>query len=288
MLSIFFSAIAHSQTINDNALKVENIYSNISYSNPSYNGTTGKAEVFLFYKSYSGSLSQLKTLYTQINYNIKDKEDASVNRKQTLGAFLFTEKEGEYFSRNRFNISYCWHGRVSENYELSAGISVVYISYVFTNSSGGAGGADNTFSSNIGICLNSPTFTIGLAVQDFNSPSLRPLNYQFRFNRYYVANLGKKFILNEKLRLDLLSTSYWNSKFMMNNSASFLISDHVSIGTFFHTYLGWSAMAGIKDVEFLSGELNFLFAYKLPVKSSSNLITNSYEFSLVYLFGREN
>ncbi|MBC7747378.1 MAG: type IX secretion system membrane protein PorP/SprF, partial [Methylotenera sp.] len=160
---------------------------NIQLHMPSSACAENDFEGNIAYRTYTGKLAIIRSYYADANFNLRKKESSTPgNSKHVVGLGFYNDREGDFFTKARVISRYAIHIPISEKLFLSGGASFHLINYNFNASGSGAAGSDWTWSGGAGTTLYSATFKLGASLNDFNSPNLRPISYDFTIPRYFT------------------------------------------------------------------------------------------------------
>lgn len=259
---------------------------NIQIYIPSFSGLDNNLEVNLAYRSYLGKLSLIRTQYADLNFSIKrPKRDAPKGAQHVLGAGIYSDREGEFFNKTRVLLRYALHLPLRKNLLLSGGAAFHLINYNFSASGTGASGSDVSWSGNIATSLTGPTFKLGVSVNDFNGPQLRPIGYMFTLSPYNCFYAEKTLPISEDtyLRGGARFNLLWQQ-----SSSSFLahiglmFSRSIAISSFYSINKGWGGAIEINKIKLNEENLiDLSFAYQVPTQNHNPPISQ-YELNVQY------
>jgi hypothetical protein len=238
------------------------------------------------YKSYIGQLSVIKTYYADANINVQNsKKIFDRKRKHIVGLGLYNDKEGDFFNRSRIIARYAFHLALNSKINFSTGAVLNMINYNFTGSATGASGSDFACSGSLSSSLYSSNFKLGLAINDFNNPTLRPINYEFTVLRYLTLYAEKTFILNENTNFKALG----RSNFKRNSPSSYIFqlgleySKLVTVSTILNLKRGLGFSFDLNNIKAKKGNFDFSFAYLAPIYNAQPN-ASQYELNISYKF----
>jgi hypothetical protein len=256
---------------------------------PSHAGIDSDLQANLAYRSYLGQLSAVSTYLADINYNVQKKDKSFPNySKHIVGGGFYNEREGDFFNRQRVLLRYVWHKRLGENLHFSGGTSAHLINYVFKSSSAGSQGSAFAWSGNIGASIYNEHFRLGISVNDFNSPSIGPVDYVFVLHRYYTVHAEKSLLLNHQtkltgsLRTNIVPQGYSTGLFHLG----IYFAEKIGLNSFAHTNQGWGLALDINKIELGESWLDVSFAYKMPYAKGRGIPTNAYEINVGYYLNK--
>jgi hypothetical protein len=258
---------------------------------PSYAGIDSDAQANLAYRSYFGQMSVLRTYLADFNYNLQKKNKLFPEHdKHMLGAGFYNEREGDFFNHNRVMLRYAWHTRLTEKLNFSGGTAFHVINYIFKSSSAGSNGSAFSWSGNLSAAIYTSLFRLGVSVNDFNNPAVRPVDYTFVLYRYYTfhvekaVHLSPQSLLTGSLRVNLVPQG--TSTGMCN--VGVLFADKVGLHAFAHTTQGWGLAIDFNHLEINDSWLDMSFAYKAPSPFGNRPPYSSYEINMGYYLSRSH
>lgn len=283
----FSTLVSSAQTTNDFAESFYFFPKNTWLLIPSYSGIGNDGQLTAGYKSYIGPLAAIRAYTANVSYNIqKGKNEFPLHTKHILGAGFYSEKEGEFFDRSRVFLHYAWHKTLSNRWTLSAGAAVHVINYTFKSSSAGSNGSAFTWSGNIGASVYTSTFKLGISVNDFNRPQIRPVDYTFILYRYTTFHIEKSVSIGPTVVLTASGRGNWVAEGYSTGMAhmGITLSENVGIHGFMHTTQGWGAAFDLPHIPIGDTWLDVSFAYKLPYPNSTKPPYSLYEINVGYYF----
>jgi hypothetical protein len=252
---------------------------------PSYAGIDSDLQANLAYRSYFGQLSAVSTYLADINYNVQKKAKVfSEYNKHTIGGGFYNEREGDFFNRQRVLLRYVWHKRLGDNLHFAAGTSFHLINYVFKSSSAGSQGSAFAWSGNIGASIYSKHFRLGISINDFNNPTIRPVDYTFVLYQYYTVHAEKKLLLNHQtqlkgsLRSNIVPEGHSTGIFHLGIT----FVEKIGINCFAHSNQGWGLNLDLNKIELGDSWLDVSFAYKMPYAKGRGVPASAYEVNVGY------
>jgi len=264
---------------------------NMSINLPSYCGIDADVQGNIAYRSYLGQLSAIRTYVADFNYNVQKKSKTFPDfNKHIVGAGIYSDREGDFINRNRLFLRYVWHTRISESFHLSGGTSLHVINYIFKASSAGASGSDFAWSGNVSTALYSSTFRLGVSVNDFNQPSLTPIDVPSIVYRYYTIHSEKKISLGANTqfiasaRTNIIPEGY--STLMAHLGISF--QEKIGLHGFAHNNQGWGIAIDLNHLEVDDSFFDVSFAYRIPYSFGYRIPYSAFEVNLGYYLAREN
>lgn len=286
---ILLSITSKSQTTNDFAESFNFFPQNSFLLIPSHVGIDTDIQTNIVYKSYFGPLSTIRTYLADVNYTISGgKADFLKKDKHIIGAGLYNDKEGEFFNRNRVMLRYAWHRQLTEKWHIAGGAAFHVVNYVFKSSNSGSNGSDFAGSGNLGVSLYTDLFKLGIATNDFNKPSVQPVDFRFNLYRFYTLHLEKNLTINHRTSVigSLLSNYIPQGRSTQSLHVGVILSDKVGIHTFIHSWSGWGFAFGLKQLKLNDGWFDLTMSYKVPYSKQISPPSGNYEINLGYYFLR--
>lgn len=284
---IFCLSVCKAQQPNDFAESFFYFPKNTFTLIPSYAGIGSDLQANLAYRSYFGQLSAVSTYLADINYNVQKKTKAFPDfNKHIIGGGFYNEREGDFFNRQRVLLRYAWHKRLDDNLHFAAGTSFHLLNYVFKSSSAGSQGSAFAWSGNIGASIYNEHFRLGISINDFNNPTIRPVDYTFVLYRYYTIHAEKTLLLNHQTQLrGSLRTNIVPEG--LNTGILHLgitFAEKLGFNSFAHTNQGWGLAVDLNKIELGNSWLDLSFAYKMPYAKGRGIPGNAYEINMGYCF----
>ena len=238
----------------------------------------------IYYNTYVGKLSIIKTYYADININVSKKDKANPGRyKHVIGLGFYNDREGTLFSKIRVISRYSIHLPIRTDLFLSAGAAFHLINYTLQGSGSCASGSALDWSGNISATLYSPSFKIGFSYNDFNNPQMRPIDYIFNIPRF-VTIYGEKIIsINEHTKMMGSIKTVWKQMYPASYQfqLGLILSKIVGVNSFIHINKGWGLALDLNSINVLKNDIDFSAAYFVPGKNSViNVI--QYELNIRY------
>lgn len=258
---------------------------NIQVYIPSFSGIGNNVEVNLAYRSYLGKLSLIRTQYADVNFSLKKpKGDPPTGTQHVLGAAVYGDREGEYFNKTRVLARYALHLPLKKNLLLSGGAALHLINYNFGASGPGASGSDMSWSGNMATSLTSPTFKLGVSINDFNSPQLKPIGYAFVLSPYNCFYGEKTIPVSDEtqLRGGGRFNLHWNDGSSFLAHVGLLFSRSIAFTGFYYINKGWGGAIEINKIKLNEENLvDLSFAYQVPTQNQ-NPPVSQYELNVQY------
>jgi len=237
-----------------------------------------------------GDLSLIRVYYADLNFSL-ERKDAGQYKKHIIGLGIYNNREGDYLNKFRVMGRYALHIPLKKDLTLAAGASVHVINYNFHASTSGASGTDFNWSGTISSTLYAPTYTIAIAINDLNSPTIKPINYEFKIPRFITLHGYKIFNIFTDTKLKLASRCNWSLNTSSATSPSFssynallgfIFSNNVSTNGFLHLNKGWGLSFDIERIKLYHNYLNFSLAYFRPNKTYYPTVSQ-FELNISYL-----
>jgi hypothetical protein len=225
-----------------------------------------------------------------MSYNVQNsKKGFPIYDKHMLGGGFYSQKEGEFFDRNRVFFHYTWHTRLTDELSLSAGTSLHIINYVFKSSSAGSSGSAFSWSGNIGAAIYTSSFQLGISANDFNSPSIRPVDYAFVLYPYYVVHAEKKLQIGAQTELTGSVRAIAVPKGLSSGMChlGIIMAEKVGVHGFLYSIQGWGIALDLPHLEINDSWLDLSFAYKMPYPNSTRPPYSLYEINVGYYFNKK-
>jgi len=281
---------SRAQTTNDFVESFFFFPKNSSLLVPAFYGVDVDGQVTIAYKSYAGQLSALRCYMADLSYNVqKGEKSFPLYNKHLLGGGIYSQKEGEFFDRNRVFFHYTWHKKLTDELSLSAGSSLHVINYVFKSSSAGSNGSAFSWSGNIGAAIYTSSFLCGISANDFNSPTVKPVDYVFVLYPNYVVHAEKKLQIGPQTELkgSVRAIAVPKGQSFGMCHVGITMSERVGIHGFLYTLQGWGIALDLPHVEINDSWLDLSFAYKVPYPNSTRPPYSLYEIHVGYYFNKK-
>ena len=173
---------------------------------------------------------------------------------------------------------------------MSAGTALHAINYVFRASGVGSNGSDFAFSGNIGASLYSPSFRLALSINDFNQPSLRPIDAASIVYRYYTFHVSKSIELGSQIKLQGSTRS--NIIFQGYSTTllhlGLIYKNVAGLNAYAHSAQGWGVSLDFTHLEVEAGWLDLSLGYRVPYPNGNRIPYNTLEINLGYSWERNN
>lgn len=261
---------------------------NIQLHMPSIACAENDLEGNVAYRTYAGKLSIIRSYYADLNFNLRKKESSSSEHsKHVIGLGFYNDREGDYFTKARVLSRYAVHIPLREDLFLSGGASFHLINYNFNASGAGASGSGWTYSGGIGTTIYSSNFKLGVSFNDMNSPTIRPISYDFTIPRY-INFFGEKLLeLSENIKARGASRCNWKPNTSVNYIIQFdlVFSNTLGVSGFYYDKKGAGLAVDLTNVKVSNGFADLSFAYLLPSKNV-NPSVSQYELNLRFYMDR--
>ncbi|MBC7387775.1 MAG: type IX secretion system membrane protein PorP/SprF [Opitutaceae bacterium] len=288
-ISIIFIQICKGQT-NDFSESFYFFPQNIFLLVPSYGGVNSDAQANLIYRSYFGQLTAVRAYAADVNFNVQKKSNVfPEHNKHIIGGGFYSEKEGDFINRSRVLFRYAWHTRLTETLNLSGGFALHAINYVFRSSSAGSNGSDFSLSGNVSASIYSETFKLGISVNDFNEPTLTPIDNPSIVYRYYTGHLEKSIEISSKSKFkgSLRSNYIYNGYSTVLLHLGMIFSDRIGYNVLAHSSSGLGFSLDLNKIEIENSLLDVSFGYRVPYAKGARVPYNSYEINVGYYLVRQ-
>ncbi|MBC7387649.1 MAG: type IX secretion system membrane protein PorP/SprF [Opitutaceae bacterium] len=257
---------------------------------PSYGGVNSDAQANLLYRSYFGQLTAIRAYAADVNFNVQKKSKVFPEQnKHIIGGGFYSEREGDFINRNRILLRYAWHTRLTETFNLSGGAAFHVINYLFRSSSAGSNGSDFAGSGNVSASVYSETFKLGLSINDFNEPTLKPIDNPSIVYRYYTGHLEKSLGISPKsrfigsFRCNYIPKGYSTGILHLG----IIFSEKVGINVLAHSSSGLGFSLDLNKIEIENSFLDVSFGYRVPYAKGARVPYNSYEINVGYYLVRQ-
>jgi hypothetical protein len=285
IFSLFFSQILAQDNFSESFFYFTR---NIQLHNPSIVCAENDMEGSLAYRTYTGKLSVIRSYYADLNFNLRKKELASPEHsKHVVGIGFYNDREGDFFTKARILSRYAVHIPLRDNLFLSGGASFHLINYNFNASGAGASGSGWTYSGSVGTTLYSSSFKIGVSFNDMNSPTVRPISYDFTIPRYVTFYGEKLQELSENIKVKGAGRCNWKP----NTSVNYIIqlglvfSNTLGLSGFYYDKKGTGLAVDLTNIKVSNGFADLSFAYLSPSKNV-NPSVSQYELNLRFYIDR--
>lgn len=236
------------------------------------------------YKSYFGKLSIIKTYFADVNIKLSKKtENELKSHKHVLGLGFYSDKEGEYFTKSRILFRYAHSLPLSTKYRIAGGGAFHLLNYSFDGTGAGANGSDWTYAASISSTIFSKNNIIAISFNDFNSPTIQPIVYEFTINPYMNVYAEKKINLGLETQLKAVArlNSIRGGKSSIFTQLGLIFSKSIGANVFYYSNIGYGATFDINNILLYENNMDFSFAYLIP-KEGILPPVNQYEISILY------
>lgn len=261
---------------------------NIQLHMPSIACAENGLEGNIAYRTYTGKLSVIRSYYADLNFNLRKKDSASSrNTKHIVGLGFYNDREGDFFTKARVLSRYAVHIPLSENLFLSGGTSFHLINYNFNASGSGATGSGWTWSGGVGTTLYSSSFKLGVSLNDLNSPTIRPISYDFSIPRYLTiyGEKTQEIATNLKIKGAGRCNSKQGIPTMYILQLGVIFSNTLAVSGLYYAKKGTGVAIDLNKIKLHNGFADFSFAYLVPDKNV-NPAVSQYELNLRFYMDR--
>lgn len=236
------------------------------------------------YKTYFGKLSVIKTYFADANIKLYRKtENELKSHKHVLGLGFYSDKEGEYFTKSRILFRYAQSLPLSTKYRISAGGAFHLLNYSFDGMGTGTNGSDWTYSASMSTTIFSKNNIVAISFNDFNSPTIQPIVYEFTISPYMNVYAEKKMNLGLETQLKAVArlNSIRGGKSSIFTQLGFVFSKSIGTNVFYYSNIGYGATVDINNISLYEKSMDFSFAYLIPQEGILPPV-NQYEISILY------
>lgn len=261
---------------------------NIQLHMPSIACAENDLEGNVAYRTYAGKLSIIRSYYADLNFNLRKKESSSSEHsKHVIGLGFYNDREGDYFTKARVLSRYAVHIPLSEDLFFSGGVSFHLINYNFNASGSGASGSSWTWSSGVSTTIYSSSFRLGFSFNDLNSPTIRPISYNFIIPRYYTFYGEKSQLISENIKIKGGGRYNWIPKTTSNYilQLGLVFSNTVGISGLYYAKKGTGLAFDLNKIKLYNGFADISFAYLMP-SHNVNPAVSQYEINLRFYMDR--
>jgi len=288
LVIIFFLSFGHLLAQDNFSESFFAFTNNIQLHMPSSVCTGNYLEGNVAYRTYTGKLSVIRSYYADFNFNLRKKELSSAGHaKHVVGLGFYNDREGDFFTKARILSRYAVHIPLNENLFLSGGASFHLINYNFNASGSGATGSGWTWSGGVGTTLYSSSFKLGFSFNDLNSPTIRPISYDFTIPRYYTV-FGEK-VQDIATNLKIKGAGRCNLK--QGIPATYILqlglvfSNTLAVSGLYYAKKGTGIAIDLNKIKLHNGFADFSFAYLVPAQNV-NPAVSQYEVNLRFFMDR--
>jgi len=250
-------------------------FKNYRMINPANQTENEKASFSLGNRSYTGLFKGVTQFYADLDFFIPTKKSA--NKGHSLGVWLMTNREGDYFRKNRIYARYAYRNELSKDLSISLGTSLGLVNYVFASSDASTGGSDSDFDGSLGFWIVYKKIKLGTSLQQMTNSVLRPVNQPFYLKRYSSIMASHTWVISPFLEWE----SHCNISFVPNYGtitqlAGALQIYQTEIGATYKSDVGFSGFAGLKKLSLqqytVSLSASYLFSKVVLRNVNSNLL----------------
>lgn len=256
---------------------------------PSNTGIEHDVQSNLTYKTYLGKLSVIRTYYADLHICLQKKENITQETKrQFLGFGFYSDREGEFFTKSRGLVRYALHVPLNDQWTIVGGTALHLVNYYFHASGAGASGGATKWSGTASTTLYSPTFRLGISLNDFNNPRLRPISYDFLIKRYLTLYVEKTVDLSTNTQCKGAIRTSWEPRTPPSSvfQLGFIFSETAALYGFISVNKGWGMAVEVHRIKIARNNLDLSFTYQLP-KATTYPSVSQYELNLCYYLQHE-
>lgn len=151
------------------------------------------SNVNIQHQTYTGLLSDIKELYSDIHYNS--------NEKHYLGIRFFNSRRTSLYTRSKAHITYAIKVPIASDINWVTGTQIGLVNVFFGQSEVTSGGSAWGFDAGLSTTLNVKEWEIGIAIQQIPSTTLNPILYTFQLSRYMESMIIKNFEIDINWKL---------------------------------------------------------------------------------------
>lgn len=211
----------------------------INIFNNSFNNNGIKLDAQINYRTYIGKLAVIRSQYAGINYKFKKNIDSIPSLNHNFGVGIYSDKEGDFFSRNRLFLNYSLQLPLNNKWYISGGFSEHIINYSFSASGSGASGSEWAVSHQIAASINHSNFKAGISVNDFNNTTITPISYSFTISRFYTTYMALQIPLkNYKINFYNKNTNSATQETLTCLGTGFTLPQNISIAYYYTLHKG--------------------------------------------------
>lgn len=236
---------------------------------------------------HTGAFGKIYNFYLLANLNLSHNDTALfVN---SVGVKFLNERDGEYVERPKYYLNYTIQRLIYKNYWLGLGVDIGRAGYIFKGTDVSTFGSDSNWDGNLGLSVVQPTLIVAFSVNQFLNSKVIPKNFYFKWQRYKILFLEKKFNFSRSvLSTYLQSKFYTNLKNEYDAGINFYILNVYCVGTNLWVGRSLSFTTGFKNLSINNHQFSTFFSYNIPTSNQNSLKINSFELSLKYQFKKEH
>lgn len=257
----------------------DQFFNNYYLVNPANEDSAASLRLRIGNRSLTGIFAGVNRIYFDADAGFRAKRP---DRFHSVGIQAVNSRDGEFFSRSRLYGRYSWRTGLSPKASLSAGIAIGIVNYAFRPSQASPGGSSVVTDGNAGLWYLRSRTKIGLSMQQMLEQKLRPINQEFRLNRFYNFNISNLFPLGPYLNLTThIYTRLQKQEPVTLDLAGILeIQQRLEAGFNYRHLRGVAFMAGIKRIHFGALDLSIMASYMASTKKVTMVTDNVVEFHL--------
>ncbi len=205
------------------------------------------------------------------------------NNKQLVRLAFSNEKEGPYIKTPRGNLNYAYQLSISEELKISTGISLGYVSRVYSAPSSTGQGNVTLPDGNLGVTLRYKKMCFGAAVMQFLNSEGSALQSKLKLNSYYhfhasfQQDIDQYWSLKEYMLLRILPEVAQQ----IIGGVNLVYSEVVEIGAMYYQRRG-IAFQLLLAINQTTNPLKISVGYNSSLLAESPLWINSVELGLNY------
>lgn len=245
-----------------------------SFFNPSQRIRSTDWAVTARYRGLTGALKAINQFEIGGGLSFK-----GIHQVNAVGVF---SKVGPYISVNRLGLSYGVKVQLSREWDAVLGMSVLLTQYSLMSTTAGPGGSSSGFDGAFGGALIHKKWEIAVGTNQVFESTIRPLNYEYRLERYYQAYISRESDLSPDFKFGTLI--YY--RFLKIDRDDFVgtcqltYKDLIEVGGSFHYGEGVSPQMGI-NYEKKALNYRLVLSYFLPLGvMTKHIRTPAYEVTL--------
>lgn len=258
--------------------------------NPAIGGTSGNFDAKLNVRDqWIGLEGAPRTLIFSVNGPLN-------NRKMGVGGYVYTDVAG-YYRRTGSKLSYSYHLKLTDNLNLSFGLSAGILQYTHDFTKGKLNDSDDPAASNGLASVILPDAGAGLYLYNdklflsISSPQMIPMKTQFfddfdatkaKLTNHLYAFAGYRIPVGESLKVEPSVMVKWVNPIpvQIDGALRIIFKDMIWAGASYRTKDAMSFMAGVK----LQDNISFGYSYDMTTTNLKNYSSGSHEVMLGITF----
>ncbi len=291
---IFFCIIYHfnlfgQEKVNYFPVQFDQFNNSYSLINPAYMPGKGKFGLELGNRSIGNNFGEVNMTFASVFLKLNQNEKAGQN-KHFLGFNFYNDQSGPHFNRSRFYLLYGVQVPLNESLKISGGLgggglnySVQVNSPLVENTSVIVGDVKG------GVWLSGEKFYLGYSVNQALNNTFKPYDQKFELTRYYNFSGGITFDLTDNFQLTPSSNFQISSgrKSIFQGNVLGSLKEKILLGLTYHHKVSYTPMVGIQNVKILSGNIEAMISYQVPIKQYRFSGRRVYELTVGYYLQRE-